>query len=248
MANIISKTTTERILRNAALTLLVSGYAAFSFYDGYVAYPVQNIKAVFKDKIGIAAPDPLPVCRKNIVEGGIAAIKPGMNLADAQLELGGAGFEHDGIWYFFGYGGFVQLRHARHRVEGIEWASGPLHSPTDLSMQIWTGWVLAAVGGLLIVRFLGIARTRAVLNDEGLIVGAGRLIPFAEMKSFEQGKNDEVVVLRADDGQRSRTVLLDRYVFKEQARIIEAICEKTGLSNPSGPRDSKSGAEPEPRR
>jgi len=239
MADIKSGTTTERVLRNAALTLLVSGYAAYSFYDGYIAYPVQNIKAVFKDQLGISAPDPLPVCRRAFTAADIVGIKPGMNLDDASRELGGAGFEHEGVSYFFGSGGFIQMHHDRNRVQSIAWTPGPVHRPTDIALQIWMGWILAVGGGLLIVRFLSIVRTRAILNDGGLTIGAGRMIRFAKMKSLAKGKHDEVVVLHYDDGPRSRSVLLDRYVFKQQPRIIEAICERTGLPKPNGPRDAE---------
>ncbi|MFQ5462336.1 MAG: hypothetical protein ACE5E5_06875 [Phycisphaerae bacterium] len=243
MAEIRSGTTGERMLRNAALTLLVAAYGVYSLYDGYIAYPVQNIKAVFTDRLGIGEPDPLPLCRNEPTAGRIHTIKPGMSLEDASRVLGGAGWEREGVSYFFGRGGFIQLRHGGHRVQEALWTPGPVHSPTDIALQIWMGWFFSAAGGLLIVRLLCILRTKAVVNDDGLILGTRPLIRFTDMTALSKGKHDEVVVLHYNDGPRSRSVSLDSYVLKEQPRIIAAICDETGLPHPNQREDAGPAAQ-----
>ena len=56
MEPIHSGTTWERIIRTALLTFLVLGYAAYSLWDGYVAYPSVNVEAVFVGKLGMDRP------------------------------------------------------------------------------------------------------------------------------------------------------------------------------------------------
>jgi hypothetical protein len=233
MEPIHSGTTTGRILRNAALLLLVGGYSAWSLVDGYITYPKANVESAMRTQLGIEPPDPLPVINAQLTAEKVTGIVAGDSLDAATSRFGVAPFRHDDAAYYFGRGGFARLQVVNGTVSQAEWLDGPDYSATDLFFQRAVGFILVPVTLLLILQFVRVMRTRASLTDEGLAVRGKPVIPFEAMTGIRTGRAARlptgVAVLDYELDDRAGSVRLDSYVVKEQPAILAAIRERKGF-------------------
>lgn len=232
MEPIHSGTTLERIIRTALLTFLVLGYAAYSLWDGYVAYPRVNVEAVFVDKLGMDPPDPLPEFVVGLTRQTAEKIPEGGAFAMVAAELDIPGFWHGEEVYFFGEGGFLRCEVRRGQLLTREWQAGPKHTATDIFFQKLIGFIMATLGFVLTLNFIRIITTRASLTDDGLKVRAKPAIGFDAMTGIRMGRNSETVVVEYSQDGVAGQIKLDRYVLKQQPAIVAAICERMGFENP----------------
>jgi hypothetical protein len=271
MQSIVSGTTTERIVRTALLLLIFGGLSVWSFWDGYVVYPRDNVTKALESK-GITAPKPLPAIHEEVTAERYKVAKspgqakagkrdPGVESLDELLQsldikspatlgaivdhAGVQPFRHEDKAMFFGPGGFMQFTVVGDQLKSYGWTDGPEHSETDLFIQKCQAFGLAPVGLLLLIQFIRVMRTRATLSDEGLTLRGKATIPFDAMTGFSADRYERKGWLELDyslDGGKG-AVRLDNYIIKEFRPIIEVICERTGLENPLPPPEDDLEAE-----
>ncbi len=238
MQPIVSGTTTERIVRTSLLTLMVCGFSALSFKDGYYSYPRENVESVIKS-LGLDLPDPPPPINPELTDQSARAltIQRRQRVEQVISQVGGEPLTHGESVYFFGHGGFLRLEVDSGRVVKHEWIGGPKHDATSLLFQKIMGYALAPLGLLLLVQFVRVLTTKAALSSDGLKVRGRPLIPLDMIKGFQADrfrKKGFLDVEYAVDG-KDGSIRLDEYVIKETRAIIEAICQETKLDNPLPP-------------
>lgn len=233
MEPIISSTTGERIARTALFALVVPGFCAWSFWDGYVAYPRQNMTEAIAT-MGADVPDPPPVILDDLTEARVAEIEPRRPLGELEAELGTDAFRHEGKAYFFGPGGRLRVDVRGNRATRVEWVDGT----HDEQFQKGMALVLSPFGLFCIFRLVRVVRTRVSLTEAGLQIGGRPPIPYEAMKGFssERYRKTGWIELQYSIDGSDRKLRLDNYVIKEFRPIVEAICEKTGLDDPLPPR------------
>ena len=211
------------------------------FGDGFVAYPRANVVAVLNDQLGVELPDPIPIIHPSLGRESAATIELRKPLDDAIKSIGSEPFIHEGGAYFFGHGGYLELEVNVGRVNSARWTDGPKHSSTSLLMQKAIGGALVPIALLLLIQVVRVLRTRVTVSDEGIKWCGGRPpIPFESMNDLRVGKGGGlppgVAVVTYKSGGGTSKLKLDSYVVKEQAAIVDAIREKTGLGG--GPVES----------
>ncbi len=231
MEPIHSGTTRERLVRAALGAVLVCGYSAWSLWDGYIAYPRENVEAVFQSELGIQPPDPLPVINPELTSLSVAAYE-GASLESIEVRLGAPAHRSRDQIYYLAPGGYVSLELRSSRVRVAAWHDGPSHSSTDLMWQKGIGFALAPIGCLLLINLCRAVTLRVTLTDAGLKLRGKPIVPFDAMKGIKPGKNSETVVLEYRRDGRDGVAQLDGYVVKEQASIVTAICRRTGFTDP----------------
>jgi len=240
MQPIVSGTTTERIVRTSLLTLMVCGFSALSFKDGYHSYPLENVESVV-ESLGIDLPDPPPPINPELTQEKARGltIQRRQRIEQVISQIGGEPLTHGESVYFFGHGGFLRFQVDSGRVVRHEWTNGPKHDATSLLFQKGMGYGLAPLGLLFLVQFMRVLTTKATLESDGLKLRGRPLIPLDAIKGFRADrfrKKGFLDVEYAVDG-KDGSVRLDEYVIKKTRAIIEAICQETKLDNPLPPPD-----------
>lgn len=246
MHPIISRTTTERIVRATLAALLINGFAIAFLWDGYVGYARKNVEQLVVS-LGLDL-HPLPVIDKNFtaMAGDQLAreLREGLSSEEVETRLGAAALSHGDDLYYLGPGGHLRIHLDHARVESAEWIDG-IHAETDLAWQRWIGYALAVFGMASAVQFLRVVTIRVSLTGEGLKVRGGQRIPFSAMTKLladRSGKGRGVKLEYSVDG-RMGSVKLDDYDVKKLPEIVAAICEQTGFSDPNNPEGAHSDAE-----
>jgi len=233
METIESGTTAGRLVRTALLTVMLGGYAGWSLFDGFVAYPRANVEAVLRTKLGMDAPDAAIMPSPHITARSIEGMERGTNVQQLDAALGQAAVEHDGLAYYFGQGGYVTVEWLGGSVETVAWTDGPMHSPASIGFQKLIGFALLPVVLVMLVQLVRVVRTRAVLSAEGLTIGRRSAIPLASIVGVvcaAPGRYD-VTFTRGD---KTTTIRLDDYVIAKAPEIVRAICAHRGLPDPTG--------------
>ncbi len=237
MTPIVSRTTTERIVRNSIFVAVFAGFAAFCWYDRYVRYPNQNLQNAIENLPVVLAEAP-PINRR-VNKASAERIAPGKTtLAELQDWFGPPGWQHPDApeIRYFGEGGVLSVRTGGGaRVESADWKMSQHKGEAELRFQLIMALVLTpfSVGALAfyLVRVLGF---RCELEDAGLKHPGHPVIPFSAMKAMTYVKSGLYDLAYEKDG-RQRTVRLDDYKIKAFDPIVEAICQQTGLTRPARP-------------
>ena len=237
MPTITSGTTTERIVRNALVMLLVDGFTVAYVWDGYVGYARQNAAELAR-VVGMGTASSLASNpRMTTAEGRriAAETQPGAKLDDITSALGAPTVTKDEEVYFLGPGGWLRLRLEKGAIVSAVWTDGK-RSESDQKWQRGIGFVLAIVGVVLTVQLARVVSTRATLSDAGLQVSGRPLIPFEAMTGLRVpggGKGGRVELEYSLDGRRG-VIHLDEYVFREAPAIAAAIRERKAFPGPRG--------------
>jgi hypothetical protein len=250
MQTISTTSTRERFIRNLLVTLMLIGYAAWSFYDGYVGYPQDNLKharaevpAEFQAGASI---NPL------IQQGKLPRIKEGETLREAEARLGkpvwkGRGAEGLGKAVWFGPGGTFILRYNDAEVvTSLNWKSAK-HTETDLRIQKAMGIGVGALGLYALTRVLVMLFGRVKLSDDGLTTAGGRLIRYEAMSGWDPAdfRDKGRITLSYQDNGRTRAYVLDDYKLAAFKPMVEEICARKGYANPLLEQQPPATQEPE---
>ncbi|UCE58571.1 MAG: hypothetical protein JSU63_14135 [Phycisphaerales bacterium] len=237
MQPIHSGTTTERLVRSGILVLLVLGFAIAFLWDGYIGYARKNAIALI-ESVGVSR-ERTPAVNPNLTAENaqqiITELQAGMPVDDVKARLGKWPLEHDGVLYYMGPGGYLQLNIERELLTAVEWKDGPHKTESDQGWQRWIGYAMVAIGMICIARFMQIARTRVSLTQAGLQIRGHPLIPFEAMTVLRAGDRDarETITLEYSIGGRTGTVLLESCVIKRFPEIVNGIREQAGFPSPS---------------
>jgi hypothetical protein len=239
MPTIISGTSTERIVRAAVAMFLVDAFTVAYLWDGYVGYARQNA-ASFVRVLGLNADAPPAVNPRVTAAMGqriAASAKHGDPFGDFHATLGEATHRTGDDVYYLGRGGWLHVRASGGRVAAATWTPGE-RSESDQQWQRWIAYSLAVLGLVLTVHCARVVATRATLNDAGLRLGSGPLIPFDAMRGLRQDalRRAGCVELEYTVDGRTRSMRLEKYVYRELPALVTAICERRGFAAPSARR------------
>lgn len=246
MQPIRSGTTAERIVRTSILTLVLSSYSAWSFYDGYVRYPQQNQEALAR-KLSVP-PNPFPKPDPRVTKEAVESVKPRDLAKDVIAKLGQPAVKEGGTWYFFGPVGLGKVIFFGGNAVAAKPVWDPaVHTALDLLFQRVVGSVTGVLGLLMLLQWIRVVTTRLELTDEGLRVnsqggrawGGSPLIPFEAMKGlrdpddrFRKKRSDWVELdYELPDGT-SGCVRLNVYVHKAFHEVLPVICQRRRFRNP----------------
>lgn len=232
MKQIVSGTSTERIVRSLIAFLLIAGFAAAFLWDGYWGYARKN-KAELTRVLG-ATTTPLPMVKQLSAEEArlIASDPKSHSLNELTQRLGEPAFRVGDSAYFVGRGGWLKASVQGDRVIKLEWIDGP-HSETDQNLQRILGVLLAAIGLISLIHLIRVLNTRAIVSESGLTFGP-RTIPWDAIRGVTADPNGRagVVVLGHVDGAGLHQVRLDPYVYSRLPEIVSQICEIKGSPHP----------------
>ncbi len=238
MNPIISRTTTERIVRATLAALLINGFAIAFLWDGHVGYARNNVEELVRS-LGLDLQSRPVIDKKLTAMAGdqfTRELREGMLSDKVETRLGAPSLSHGDDLYYLGPGGHLRVHLDHSRVESAEWIDG-IHLETDLAWQRWIGYVLAVFGIAAAAQFLRVVTLRVSLTGEGLKVRGGQRIPFDAMTKLvadTSGKGRGMKLEYSVDG-RVGAVKLDDYAVKDLSAIVEAICEQTGFPDPHRP-------------
>lgn len=244
MHPIVSRTTTERIVRATLAALLINGFAIAFLWDGYVGYARKNVEKLVQS-LGL---DPRPLLMIDQELTAIAGdeltreLTEGTPADKVEARLGDAALSHGDDLYYLGPGGHLLVHLDRTRVESVEWIDG-VHPEPELTWQRRIGYFLAVFGIAAAAQFLRVVTFRVSLTADGLKVRGKQRIPFSAMTKLvadTSGKGRGVKLEYSVDG-RVGGVKLDDYAVKDLSAIVAAICEQTGFPDPRKPE----GADPD---
>ncbi len=232
MQNIVSGTSTERVVRTLLLMLLVDGFTVAYLWDGYVGYARQNADELVRLR-GLPADTATPInssLTANEAQRIAQAAKSGEELSSITSVLGKPSLDHGGDAYFLGPGGWLKVQLTGSRIASAAWTNGP-KTESDQQWQRWIGYALA-VGGLIVaVRLAFILATRLTLSDAGLHVGGRTPIPFDAITTLRAIGTGCIEIEYSLDAKPHR-LRLDGYVYKKLPEIVAVICERKCFANP----------------
>ena len=254
MEPITSGSTTERIVRTSLVTLLAIGAALYCFYDGYVRYPMKNLRRAVQEL------DPQPEVLQELIIPEINAdtagtVSTGVFLRDMIARFGEPGWRVERISYkrdengalteeideiirqarFFGPAGQIILDlDPADRVKHVRYERAMLHGETDLFTQKAMGIGVSFVALLLVLQWFRVMVAKAALTNEGIKLTVRPLVPFDAMTALRAehyGKKGWVDLDYELDG-RAGTLRLDDYKIKAFPEIIAEICRRKGFEDP----------------
>ena len=245
MQAIHSGTTTERLVRAVLLVIMLSGFAGWYLWDGYVGYARANARALL-ELLG-RQDEPPPAIDWELTEELANRLSADLgdqaNLVNIEARLGQPTLQHGDDTYYLGPGGHLRVSTSPQGTTEAQWNDGR-YGESELKSQRGIGYVLGVLTLAAIGHLLGVLATRVSLTDEGLRIGRKPIIPLDAIAGLtipSRGRGNVVVVEYEMDG-RSRSVALDSYVVKKQPAIIAAIQERKGFSEQSG----AAGTSPDP--
>ncbi len=245
MHPIISRTTTERIVRATLAALLINGFAIAFLWDGYVGYARKNMDQLVRS-LGLD-PDPWPVIDYKLTAAAgdqlARELREGTPAEKVEAQLGKPDLSHGDDLYYLGPGGHLLLHLDHASVKSVEWIDG-IHPETELAWQRWIGYALAVFGIATALQFLRVVTIRVSLTVDGLKVRGAQRIPFnaiTGLRADTSGKGRGVKIEYSVEG-RTGSVKLDDYVVKNLSAIVAAICEQTGFPDPHNPDGARSDA------
>ncbi|MFQ5414981.1 MAG: hypothetical protein ACE5E6_11035 [Phycisphaerae bacterium] len=234
MTPIESSTTTERIVRTLGLTVLFSVFSGWFIYDGYVRYPLANLKKAVESLDPV--PDELPPINESInqtmADEWIADVSQNRRTrSEIIARLGAPGWEspdHKEIRYF-GTRGVLGFAMFGDLVTQAVYEAG---DKNDLEQKL-LGFALLPVALGFVIQLVRVITTRVVLSDAGLKVRGRPVIPFDAMEAIDASRYRKkgFVELSYTHGGRKKSVRLDDYVIRDFHPIIREICERCNIEN-----------------
>ncbi len=237
MPSIESKSTTERFVRSSLMAFMICGFSLYSFYDGYIGYPKENVEKAL-EKLGYEKPYPEIEISQSLTKENVTAmeISVAMTLEELTNTVGVSPLrtEDSEAVYYFARGGVLEIKPSRTgRVRESRWIDAP-HSETSLLFQKIMGFGLAPLGLWALIHLIRVVTFSANLNTDGLKVSGKPRIPFSAMKRFDGSsykRKGWVDLVYETDGMEQK-VRLDEYHIKHLKAMINAICAETGLATP----------------
>ena len=227
MQPIISRTSTERIIRVCIFMVLVDVFTVLYLWDGYIGY-ARNNRAEFARVLGVDVEQIGPT-RADLVGATVDTLVVDLPI-NSKMSLGEPSIVHDGYEYFVGPGGWLRLRDDH--SEPAQWTNGP-HGESDIRWQRYIGWTLAVVGLFATLFFARVLGTRAILNDQGLKVTGKPLVRWEEITGLRPDASKRgVIELEYHANGSRRTLRMDDYLYRDLARITAAIAARKGLDDP----------------
>jgi hypothetical protein len=238
MQTIVTQSTRERVIRNGLVALMLLGYSCWSFYDGYIGYPKDNLRhargEVPADYQAEATINPA------ITKNELPNLRRGQPLREAEELLGPPAWKgkasdefNKAVW--FGPGGTVILRYNDLGLitSPIFWKDHK-HIEKDLFIQKAMGVGVGTLGLFALVRVLIMLFARVKLSDAGLTTASGRLIPFDAMTGWDPSdyRDKGRITLTYQDGNRERQYVLDDYKLTAFKPLVEEISARKGFENP----------------
>jgi hypothetical protein len=245
MTPITTRSTRERIIRNSLVTVMLLGYAGWSFYDGYRGYPQDNLETARQELPAEAQAD--AKINPAINQDNLARLQSegilskGQRLGDVEAELGppswngpfGKGEDHAAFW--FGPAGTLVVRHTSLGIITHQAQFKPgKHKAADLFIQKLMGVGIGIIGLYALARVIAMLATSVTLSDAGLKIPNGRVIPFEAMTAWDPGdyKDKGRITLTYGDEGRTRQFVLDDYKLAAFRPIVDEICTRKGFANP----------------
>ncbi|MGD2108727.1 MAG: hypothetical protein PVI86_04985 [Phycisphaerae bacterium] len=240
MEPIISRTTTERILRTTLVTVLVCVGGIWFLWDGYVGYERDNARQLLRT-LGLDPDQAVRVdgelTREN-AEALVERFRKGASYGDLESSCGAPSIKKADQAFYLGPGGHLVVSIDGGQVGAIEWVEG-VHSEASQALQRLLGYVLGVVGVFMLVRFVDVVTTRVTVTDAGLTIRGHPTIPFSDMKALRADASGKVglVDLEYDREGKKSVARLDDYVIQEYEAVLSSICEHSGLPDPRKRRD-----------
>jgi len=244
MQTIVTKSTRERMIRNGLVMVMLLGFSAYSFYDGYIGYPQDNLVNM-RGEIPADVQEQAQI-NPTVVQGSLPPVRKGETLREAEEKLGpptwkGEALEEFNKAVWFGPGGMLILRYDNFGTITSRMLWKPAkHTETDLMFQKWMGVVVGLIGLWVLVRVLAMVLTSTKLSDEGLTTPRGRLIRYEEMTEWNPAdyRDKGRIELGYTQGGRSGVFVLDDYKLRAFRPIVEEICARKGFANPLAESDA----------
>ncbi|HNO76423.1 MAG TPA: hypothetical protein PKN33_00050 [Phycisphaerae bacterium] len=229
--------TVERIVRNGIVTAMVIGFSGWSFYDGYVGYPHDNLMEARKE---LPAEQQKSATINELVTEDVAkSLEKGVNIKELSEKFGAPAWRGDfggvhekAVW--FGRGGsLIALVDKIGITRTVEWKSGK-HKETDLWLQKLMGLVLAPLGIFMLIRLIAMCTRGAEFSDEGLKPSGQALIPFDAMIGWdaETYKDRGQITLQYETGSGKGEYILDDYKLAAFKTIVNEISKRKRFDNP----------------
>lgn len=245
MTPITTKSTGERIIRNVLVALMLIGYSGWSFYDGFIGYPEENL-ARARNAIPAEAQADATINQKIVLENlqkmtARGVLRRGKRLSEVEAELGPPTWagpqisEERDTAYWFGPAGTLIVRYDSLKVLTNEAQFKPgLHTEKDLFIQKLMGATIGVLGLYCVLRVIGMLATSVTLSDAGLKTPKGRLIPFDAMTGMDASdfKDKGRIYLSYDAGGKEKTFTLDDYKMAAFKPIVTEICNRKGFESP----------------
>ncbi|HUN82629.1 MAG TPA: hypothetical protein VMV81_14080 [Phycisphaerae bacterium] len=241
--------TTERKIRNTLLTIMVSVFATWFAYDGWVGYPAKNHEE-FLGQLATTERDKArtgPVYSKlrfreagahDYWSGEINRIISQNSIAESkkavEARIGGPpSYENADAWYYFGPAYQLKIPLIAGAPDKVV-ASRGQKKEMDILTQKALAIGLACLSAYLIWFVLRVARTRLVLDDSGLIYRGLGPIRWEDMKALDISAfaRKGYTFLVYDDHGSQRRLKLDEYHLARFDEVIDEICARKGFENP----------------
>ncbi len=242
---IVSPTTTERLLRTMAMTAMLAVFSGWFLIDGYITWPAENLTDAVEALDPI--PTPLPtidpavtsdIAKRLAAELEDKRITPDrMTGEDIIQQLGQPAWQKteagETRYVYFGPAGVIDVTLNGDVVDSISFKEG-VRDEIELAIQLIFGYGMMPLVAIMLIQLVRVATTKAVLDQQGLRLRGKPLIPFEHMKRLDtalfQKKGIVDVVYTA--GNKEKTVRLDHYVLRDFRRIVTEICSRCGFESP----------------
>ncbi len=237
MQPITTRSTRERIIRNSLLTVMLLGFAAWSFYDGYEGYPQDNLeqarKALPADAQASAEINP------QITRDSLPPIGVGLTMRELIEQIGPPAWQgeaKDNIYraYWFGPAITLIVRYDSMKYVTEAEVRDGVHTETDLVVQKGMGVVVGLLGLYALIRIIGMVAGRVTLSDAGLKPPLRPLIPYDAMTGWDTTEYKEkgrIYLAYAQNGDE-KVYVLDDYKLAAFRPIVDEISARTGFANP----------------
>lgn len=246
MEPIISRTTTEEMVRKGIVFLMFAGFAAWFWHDGTSGYITDNIEKFTQKKMVIPPKDTPTVnmkVRRDPAQAFAKRTEPGggvLQMEEIKEAFGDPQYSDGLTHWYFGPGGVLEVLEAGTATDGglgtvgeATWHDGD-HAETDLTVQKYLAGICGAVAVIMFIHLLRVFTRRAYIGDDGVRINSGPLVPFEGMKQISGArfKRKGWVDIEYEVEGETDELSLNDYYIKEFPTFMKIICEKTGLPNP----------------
>lgn len=231
--------TVERLVRNGIFTALVLGFAAYCFYDWKIGYPKDNLRQA----VQVLPPEGQKAAQINplVTTDTVMQFKKGDRLKDIEAILGEPAWEwqdkdnqYKAVWFGPAITFTVMYHPSTRTVHRMSPPQEASHTEFDLKLQAGMGFVLGALGLVLLGRYIFMLVSRAELSDAGLKLTCKPLATFDNMTDWNTSEYRVKgrIKLTYNHNGRSCTAVLDDYKHRAFGEIVSAICDRKGFENP----------------
>jgi len=237
-----SGATRERKVRTLLMLVMLGVFSVWFAYDGLIGYPADNVdehvQQLPADLRESARGMPIypAVTAQSVPKAKEALGKIGRDKQLAALEElygGPPSFQMPDAYYYFGPTCGIKAVCEGSQISQII-SRATDHTDTDIFYQKLIGLVLGVLTVYRLWVWVGVLRTRLVLDDRGLSYNGKGPIPWDDMrllKTDDFQKKGWVDLLYDDDGAQKR-LRLDEYHVAKFEDVIDVICAKKAFENP----------------